>query len=117
MGGGHDKSAPQRQKLSGGGKGSFTTICGPVRWTWGQGGGRQGNSLSGRRQRWGSGCCIKTSPSISFQLDLKLIQRKRVHRQGLRTTPGGATDIVVDGMASPAAMQHGGPGKEAEAGD
>lgn len=32
------------------------------------------------------------------------------------TTPEGATDVTVDGMAPPAAMQRGGPGSEAAAG-
>lgn len=77
MEGAHDKSAPQRQKLSGEGEGLLCHICGPLSQRGGQGvGGRGLEMLSGRRLGGGVGVGLRPLWNTSFQLGLKLIQRR-----------------------------------------
>lgn len=61
------------------GRGSGTTICGPPRQAWWGGGRQQRNRRqSGRRQRGGGNVGFKPTRNTSFQLDLKLIEGKKV---------------------------------------
>lgn len=60
MEGAHDKSAPQRQKLSGEGEGLLCHNLWPTEPAWGAGSGRQRTGdVEWQEAGWGSGCWIK----------------------------------------------------------